>query len=321
MPYHERSLPQSAVVLISMAAMLVLPSTPALAQPGAAAGRVGATKHFPSAAPRARESPAAANANEIDRLVKDVIDRRQAAEWRRLGDFVLREALVVAIDAPRSSPLAGFRRTREYEWFVRNGWAIRSPGRVDGVVVGEERRRGYERDWWREERGRRASAKSGDPDFEPRFVTDFHYFLEWDLKPGDCYFVGREAAVGRDAVRLECYPTGNLAEEAGGRLNRGIRKTSLLTLWIDPVARRIVKYAFENSGLDFLPFRWLVRADGFRASLEMAPVGGVWMPARMDLSARITTARGELEVKVTQRFFEYREAETGVRPIDPESSR
>ena len=308
MSCRELSLPRPAVWLVSMAAVLVLSSAPAVARPGAAA-------------PRQHESPAARADNEIDRLVQAAFDRRQAAEWRRLGDFVLRETLAIAIDAPFDSSLGGFRRKREYEWYVRDGWAVRSPVRVDGVVVGEERRRGYERDWLGAERRRRASFDARDPGPEPRFVTDFHYFLEWDLKPGDCYFVGREAAVGRDAVRLECYPTGSLAEGAGDRLNRGIRKSSMLTLWVDPEARRIVKYAFENSGLDFLPLRWLARADGFRASLEMAPVGGVWMPARMNLAARITTGRGALEVTVAQRFFEYREAETGARLIDPAGSR
>lgn len=308
MSCHERSLPRPAVVPVSIAVMLVLTSAPAAGQPGAQA-------------PRPHESPAARAGNEIDRLVQAAFDSRQAAEWRRLGDFVLRETLAVAIDAPHRSPLAGFRRTREYEWFVRDGWAIRSPVRVDGVVVGEERRRGYERDWRRAERRRRASPDAGDPGPEPGFVTDFHYFLDWDLEPGDCYFVGREAAMGRDAVRLECYPTGSLPEEAANRLDRGIRKSSMLTLWIDAEARRIVRYSFANSGLDFLPLRWLARADGFLAALEMAPVGGVWMPARMDLSARITTARGELDVTVTQRFFEYREAETGARLIDPASPR
>ena len=82
-----------------------------------------------------------------------------------------------------------------------------------------------------------------------------------------------------------------------------------------------MKYSFENSGLEFLPFRWLVRADGFLATLEMAPVGGVWMPARTHLAARLATARGKLEIEVTQRFFEYREAETGARLVNPAPAR
>ena len=254
--------------------------------------------------------------------MQDALDGRHAGDWRRLGDFLLRETLAVAIEARPGSPLAGFRRTREYEWYVRDGWAVRSPVRVDGVAVGETRRRRYERDWRRGERGRRAALDASEAGPEPRFITDFHYFLEWDLEPGDCYFADRDTTAGRDAVRLECYPTGRLQDEGtGGRIDRGIRKTSMLTLWVEPEARRIVKYSFENAGLDFLPFRWLVRADGFLATLEMAPIGGVWMPARLHLAARLATARGELEVEVTQRFFEYREAETGARLVEPARAR
>ena len=330
MPNFPMQFPQRAIVLIFMVTVIASAPAPAVSQPGAAVSQPGAPAPHPGAAgphpggaaSRSDESPAARAGNEIDRLVQAVFDNRHAGEWRRLGDFVLRETLAVAIETTSDSPLAGFRRMREYEWYVRDGWAIRSPVRVDGVAIGEARRHGYEQDWLREERRRRAPPlDAGDPDPEPRFVTDFHYFLEWDLEPGDCYFVRREKAAGRDAVRIECYPTGPLLEVAGDRIDRGIRKTSMLTLWVDAEARRIVKYAFENSGLDFLPFRWLLRADGFLAALELAPVGGVWMPARMTLSARITTARGELEVTVTQQFFEYREAETGARLFDPASPR
>ena len=147
------------------------------------------------------------------------------------------------------------------------------------------------------------------------------YFLEWVFEPGDYYFVGRETVAGREVVRMEFYPAGDFWKEAGERINRGIRKTSVITLWIDPEIHQIVKYAFDNTGLDFLRYRWLLRADGLEASMEMAPVGGVWMPARTTLSGRATTALGEFEMTVTQVFFDYREAETGARLVDPGSGR
>ena len=37
----------------------------------------------------------------------------------------------------------------------------------------------------------------------------------------------------------------------------------------------------------------------------------------MTLSGRATTALGEYEVTITQEFSDYREAETGVRLVDP----
>ena len=95
----------------------------------------------------------------------------------------------------------------------------------------------------------------------------------------------------------------------------------MVTLWVDPETRQIVKYAFENTGLDFLRFRWLLRADGLQASMELAPIRGVWMPARMTLSGRATTALGEFAATITQEFFDYRQAETRARLIDPGSDR
>lgn len=274
------------------------------------------------------------NDNDIDRFMERVLANRDAAPWRRLGDFVLRETYSFELAAPPDSRLSSFRRVREYEWYVREETAVRSPVRVDGVDIDDAARRGYERSWLREEERRRAELLAGDDtrgtesqelvdqgDPEPRFVTDFFYFLEWTSEPGEYYFVGRETVAGREVVRIEFYPTGPFREEAGERINRGIVKTSMVTLWIDPEIHQIVQYAFENAGLDFLRFRWLLRADGLQAVMELAPVRGVWMPARMTLSGRATTALGEYAATFTQEFFDYRQADTGARLADTESDR
>ena len=107
---------------------------------------------------------------------------RNAAPWRRLGDFVLREAYTFELDAPTGASLSGFRRVREYEWYVRDGTAVRSPVGVDGVGIDDGTRRRYEQSWLREEERRRAGLDRGDP--EPRFITDFFYFLEWGVGAG-----------------------------------------------------------------------------------------------------------------------------------------
>ena len=287
-----------------------------------------------TATSHAGEPRAARNENDIDRFMQRVLANRDAAPWRRLGDFVLRETWSLELDAPPESRLSSFRRVREYEWYVRDGTAVRSPVRVDGVGIDDATRRGYEGSWLRDEERRRAGLRTGDDtrgtesrelvdqgDPEPRFVTDFFYFLEWTSEPGEYYFVGRETVASRDVVRIEFYPTGPFREEAGERINRGIVKTSMVTLWIDPEIHQIVQYAFENAGLDFLRFRWLLRADGLQAVMELAPVRGVWMPARMTLSGRAATALGAYAATFTQEFFDYRQADTGARLADPESDR
>ncbi len=324
---------------VAIAMAMATTSMPAPALSGAAVSSTQPAATVSSmqagtATAHAAEPRAARNDNDIDRFMERVLANRDAAPWQELGDFVLRETWSFELDAPPESRLSSFRRVREYEWYVRDGTAVRSPVRVDGVGIDDAARRGYERSWLRDEEQRRAGLLTGgdrraaesqglvDPrDPDPRFVTDFFYFLEWTAEPGDYYLAGRETVAGREVVRIEFYPTGPFWEEAGERINRGMRKTSMVTLWIDPEIHQIVRYAFENAGLDFLRFRWLLRADGLHAVMELAPVRGVWMPARMTLSGRATTALGEYEATLTQEFFDYRQADTGARLADPESDR
>ncbi len=159
---------------------------------------------------------------------------------------------------------------------------------------------------------------------EPRFISE-SYFMDFTFEPGNYYLAGRETLAGREVVKIEYYPT-NLFDDDGPepdaseletRIDRGFNKTSLVTLWIDPDAHQIVKYTFDNTGLDFLPGRWLVRIDGLAASMEMGqPIGDVWLPLRVTVAGVATTALGEFDVTFTREFTEYREAQTGARLID-----
>ena len=160
---------------------------------------------------------------------------------------------------------------------------------------------------------------------EPRFISE-SYFMDFTFEPGNYYLVGRETLAAREVVKIEYYPTNLFDEddepdheesEVEARIDRGFNKTSLVTLWIDPAAQQIVKYTFDNTGLDFLPGRWLVRIDGLSASMEMGqPIGDVWLPLRVTVSGLATTALGEFDIMFTREFTEYREAETGARMID-----
>ena len=46
------------------------------------------------------------------------------------------------------------------------------------------------------------------------------------------------------------------------------------------------------------------------------PLGDVWLPLRVTVFGRVTTALGDLDLVFTRDFFDYREAETGGRLID-----
>ena len=264
-----------------------------------------------SAMPTARTQ-----ANDIDLLMERVLENRYTA-WRTLGDFTLRSTLAVDLEAPLEFPYSRLRR--EYEWYVLDGVAVRSPVRVDGLAIGRDDRRDAEKDWRRGERRRRAH---GDPqDLAPRFVSDAFYGTEFPFEPGAYYFAGRDTVAGREVVRIEYYPAGLDDKASNPRLNQGFNKTSLVTFWVDPEAEQIAKYAFRNEGMDFLPLQWLARVEGFEASAEMTPIGGVWMPLRTTVSGRIMTAAGAFQGSITQEFFDYREAETGARLIGPAGRR
>ena len=157
---------------------------------------------------------------------------------------------------------------------------------------------------------------------EPEFITDAGYFLEFPFEPGNYYLVGYETLAGREVVKIEYYPTDLFDEdsepesERERRIAEGFAKTSLVTLWIDPEFHEVVRYTFDNVGLDFLPGRWLVRVDGWHASIEMAqPIGGVWLPSRMILTGSATTALGAFEMRLTREYSDYREALTSGRVV------
>jgi len=136
--------------------------------------------------------------------------------------------------------------------------------------------------------------------------------------------VGRETLAGREVVKIEYYPTDFFDDgpdsgdsDLDDRIERGFNKTSLVTLWIDPDVHQIVKYTFDNTGLDFLPGRWLLRVGDLEASMEMGqPIGDVWLPVQMTVSGSATTALGDFDVAFTRQFSDYREARTSGRLVD-----
>jgi hypothetical protein len=202
--------------------------------------------------------------------------------------------------------------------------------------------------------GRPAGSAGAAPVIEPRFVSEA-YFLDFTFEPGRYYLVGHETLDGRDVLRVEYYPTRMFADEererpegASGRRNEAARpertprgrkttgegsleaelerkmnKTSLVTLWVDPVEHQIVRYTFENVWLDFLPGRWIVRVDGIEASMTMGqPFEGVWLPRAIAVRAGITLATGSYTATYTRTFSDYRQAEvtSKIRVIkEPES--
>jgi hypothetical protein len=177
---------------------------------------------------------------------------------------------------------------------------------------------------------------------EPRFVSEAN-FLRFRFERGRYFLVGREQLDGRAVLKVEYYPkkllvdsdepgrtppkekapTDNPAKDAARRdkgkemqeqFERKFNKVSMVTLWIDPAESQIVRYDFENLGLDFFPGQWLVRVGETSASMTMGRYfDGVWLPKAIVMKGDLQVAIGSFDIDYRREFLEYRKAETSAR--------
>lgn len=90
--------------------------------------------------------------------MRQVVETRDT-NWKKLQQYVLDEREQVEMRGPAGTPLWGERR--DYTWYVRDGFFIRSPLRVNGAVVGEGDRVKYEQEFLERERRREARSQTG----------------------------------------------------------------------------------------------------------------------------------------------------------------
>jgi hypothetical protein len=313
--------------------------------------------------------------SDLDALMATVLQHRDE-NWRRLHDYVLREKEAFSLDGPGRARLYGSER--EYTWYQREGYLIRSPLRFNKVTLGETERRTYEDKWLTEEKEReeqhvkKAAAKAQEhrsaeepavmdvqsfirEGGEPRFISEA-YFLEFKFEPGNYYLAGRETIENREVLRVEYYPRRlfndedderrdrereqerqrerERAREQGQKGEKGakgdrkgdrerkieldvenkLNKVALITLWVDPAVRQIVKFTFENVDFGFLPGRWLVRVGDVKATMVMGqPFPDVWLPREMLFEGDVTLAAGRFEARYTREYYDYRQGETRAR--------
>jgi len=170
---------------------------------------------------------------------------------------------------------------------------------------------------------------------EPRFVSEAN-FLRFRFEPGRYFLVGRDTLDGRPVLKIEYYPKRLIvdSDEPGRKppkenpdpvardaskarqdqIERQVNKVSMVTLWVDPVDAQIVRYDFENLGLDFFPGQWLVRVGETSASMTMGRYfDGVWLPKAIVMKGDLQVAIGSFDVDYRREFLEYRKAETAAR--------
>lgn len=180
----------------------------------------------------ARHAPLAAQ-TDLDEFMRQVVSVRDE-NWRKLQQYILDEREQVELRGPSGALLWGERR--EYLWYIREGFFVRSPLRVNGAAVPAGEREKYEADFLRRTRERDtrardgagggisppAAAPSGDAPGDldafirqtrqPQFISSA-YFLRFRFDGGRYALVGREPLDGRDVLRIEYYPQQLFTEE------------------------------------------------------------------------------------------------------------
>src|SRR5215213_10981273 len=82
-----------------------------------------------------------ARPNELDTFMAQVLARRDD-NWKKLQQYILDDQERVELRGPGEMLLWGDKR--EYVWYVRDGYFVRSPVRANGVAVSERDREKYE---------------------------------------------------------------------------------------------------------------------------------------------------------------------------------
>ena len=71
---------------------------------------------------------------DLDAFMREVLAKRDE-NWKKLQQYVLDERESIDLRGPAHSPIWGERR--EYTWFIRDGFFVRSPVKVNGVTIGD----------------------------------------------------------------------------------------------------------------------------------------------------------------------------------------
>ena len=279
--------------------------------------------------------------SDLDAFMRQVVARRDD-NWKKLQQSVLDERESIELRGATRLPIWGEKR--EYTWYIRDGFFVRSPVKINGVTIGDGERRKAEAEYLarQQRRDQRARAQTAPPTAgaassdvadvdgvdgvirqlrEPQFVSSA-YFLRFKFEEGKYALVGRETLDGRETLRIEYYPTrmfGGTDRRRSGRpqsdkdraydaeFQRLMNKVALVTLWVEPDAHQIIKYTFDNVGFDFLPAQWLVHVNDVKATMTMAqPFPDVWLPNALELDVSLAFAIGQFDLRYGLEYHDYR---------------
>jgi hypothetical protein len=158
-----------------------------------------------------------AKPTDLDAFMARALQRRDI-DKQTLSDYVLDEVEEFEVLGPGRVPFTRMRR--EYTWYVRDGFHVRSPLKFDGVPIPESDRRAYEERWlnaekrrrtFRTEREEKRAAECKGPALsapsinEPRFVSE-SYFMDFKFEPGNYFLAGKETLEKREVLKIDYLP-------------------------------------------------------------------------------------------------------------------
>ena len=312
---------------------------------------VGVTVTGASEPPERVAGAPLAQGTDLNEFMKQVLEKRDE-NWKKLQQYILDEREKIEVRGPAGLPIWGHRR--EYQWFIRDGYFVRSPLKADGVAVPEDDRLKYEERFLKRAKARDKKPEAGDTKPEsgggeiaigtggvevllqqtsqPGFI-DSAYFMRFKFDNGRYALVGKEKFGEADVLRIEYYPAKLFTDEPGRDRERRtqekrkqgdqdlektmdhlMNKNSKVTLWVEPKAKQIVRYVFDNVQMDFLPASWLVHMEELKASMTMSqPFKDVWLPKDVEMYFSAMLAIGLIDVRFNLDYHDYREATTSAR--------
>jgi len=258
--------------------------------------------------------------DEIDAFMEKVLERR-VTNWEDLYRYTVRDREVIDVVGPDGGRIEG--QVGEYTWYVREGYMVRSPDTLNGAKVGDKEREKAEQkflDRVRESEEERAANEALAEDAEEGGTVEREYFLGFPFEPGNYLLAGFEDFEGQEVARIEYYPKELFEDDEGGEggeeFMREFQKTSRVTLWVLVEQHQIIKVAYDNVGLDFLPYRWLVQVDDVRAELIMHrpfPEEDIWLPREILVAGEMTVATGTYTMSYSLEYFDYKETDIAAK--------
>src|SRR5215510_4162558 len=78
---------------------------------------------------------------DLDAFMRQVVAKRDD-NWKKLQQYILDEREMIELRGVNRLPIWGERR--EYTWFIRDGFFVRSPVKYNGAVIPDAERRKFE---------------------------------------------------------------------------------------------------------------------------------------------------------------------------------